>query len=55
MFGNYPWRYGLERNRTMLEQFLAYAHEQGLTQQRLGPESLFEPQVRGFPFCAKMP
>ncbi len=31
MFGNDPWSYGLERNRAEFEQFLACAHEQGLT------------------------
>ncbi len=31
MFGNDPWPYGLERKRAELEQFLAYAHEQGFT------------------------
>lgn len=55
MFGNDPWPYGLERNRTELDRFLAYAHDQGLTHQRLSPESLFEPEVREFPFRAKMP
>ena len=55
MFGNDPWPYGLERNWAELDRFLAYAHDQGLTQQRLTPESLFEPQVREFPFRAKMP
>ncbi len=55
MFGDDPWPYGLERNRAQLDQFLAYAHDQGLTQQRLVPESLFEPEVREFPFRAKMP
>ncbi len=54
MFSHDPWPYGLERNRAELEQFLAYAHERELTQQRLSPESVFEPQVREFPFCAKM-
>ena len=55
MFGNDPWPYGLERNWAELDQFLAYAYDQGLTQQRLTPESLFEPEVRAYPFRAKMP
>ena len=54
MFGSDPWPYGMERNWAELDQFLAYAHDQGLTQQRLSPENLFEPQVRQFPFRAKM-
>ena len=55
MFGNDPWPYGLERNWAELDRFLAYAHDQGLTQQRLSPEILFEQQIREFPFRAKMP
>ncbi len=55
MFGEDPWPYGLARNWQELDQFLAYAHDQGLTRQRLVPESLFDPCVRDFQFRAKMP
>ncbi len=54
-FGDDPWPYGLERNAAELDQFLAYAHEQGLTEQRLSPESLFDPPARDFRFQAKLP
>lgn len=54
MFGHDPWPYGLERNWRELDQFLAYAYEQGLTRMRLSPESLFDPSVREFPFRATM-
>lgn len=55
LFGADPWPYGLERNWAELDQFLAYAHDQGLTRQRLVPESLFDPAIRNFQFRAKMP
>jgi 4,5-dihydroxyphthalate decarboxylase len=37
------WPYGLEANRTTLDAFLRFAHEQGVTEQRLTPEELFTP------------
>ena len=39
------WPYGLEANRTTLEAFLGYAHEQGVCARRLEPEELFEERV----------
>ena len=39
------WPYGLEPNRTTLEVFLRYAHEQGLTPRRLSPDELFAPET----------
>ncbi len=39
------WPYGLEPNRTTLEAFLGYAHEQGVCARRLEPEELFEERV----------
>ncbi|KQS60722.1 4,5-dihydroxyphthalate decarboxylase [Geodermatophilus sp. Leaf369] len=38
------WPYGLERNRTTLETFLRYSHEQGLAPRRYEPEELFAPE-----------
>ena len=35
------WPYGLEANRPVLETFLRYHHEQGLSKKRLAPEDLF--------------
>jgi len=55
LFGEDPWPYGIERNRAELDQFLAYARDQGLTRQRLAPEDLFDPPVRDFRFLAKLP
>jgi 4,5-dihydroxyphthalate decarboxylase len=38
--------YGIDANRTTLEAFLQYAHEQGVTHRKLAPEDLFPPQVQ---------
>jgi len=54
LFGDDPWPYGLERNWAELDQMLAYAHDQGLTEQRLSPERLFDPPARDFQFKARM-
>jgi 4,5-dihydroxyphthalate decarboxylase len=35
------WSYGLEPNRGVLETFLRYHHEQGLSKRRFAPEELF--------------
>jgi 4,5-dihydroxyphthalate decarboxylase len=35
------WPYGLEPNRRVLETFLRYHHEQGLSKRRLTPDELF--------------
>ena len=35
------WSYGLEPNRAVLDTFLRYHHEQGLSARRLQPEELF--------------
>jgi 4,5-dihydroxyphthalate decarboxylase len=39
------WPYGLERNRRVLETFLRYHHEQGLSPRLLAPEELFAPET----------
>jgi 4,5-dihydroxyphthalate decarboxylase len=39
------WAYGLEPNRNVLETFLRYHHEQGLSKRRLAPEELFAPET----------
>jgi 4,5-dihydroxyphthalate decarboxylase len=43
--GNDWWPYGLEPNRKVLETFLRYHHEQGLSRRRLAPEELFAPET----------
>jgi 4,5-dihydroxyphthalate decarboxylase len=45
-FGDDPFPYGLERNRTTLEAFCRFAHAQGLTAQRMTVDDLFPPEVR---------
>ena len=39
------WSYGFEPNRTVLDTFLRYHHEQGLSSRRLAPEDLFAPET----------
>lgn len=38
------WEYGIEANRTTLETFLRYHHEQGLSDRLFEPEDLFVPE-----------
>ena len=38
--------YGVEANRTTLDAFLQYGHEQGVLHRRMTPEELFPPQVQ---------
>ena len=45
LFGQDYWPYGVEANRTTLDAFLHYAHEQGVCHRRLSPEDLFAEQV----------
>jgi 4,5-dihydroxyphthalate decarboxylase len=54
LFGPDPWSYGLERNWKNLDQFLAYAQHQGLTNKRMHPEELFDNTSRKYRFQAKM-
>lgn len=43
--GDY-WPYGIERNRTTIEAFLRYCHEQGITHRRRAPEDIFVKEAR---------
>jgi 4,5-dihydroxyphthalate decarboxylase len=45
LFGPDHWPYGVDANRTTLDAFLQYAHEQGVCHRRLAPEDLFPEQV----------
>jgi 4,5-dihydroxyphthalate decarboxylase len=40
------WPYGIERNRHVLETFLRYHHEQGLSHRLLTVDELFTPETR---------
>ena len=39
------WPYGFHRSRHVLDTFLRYHHEQGLSPRRLQPEDMFEPET----------
>jgi 4,5-dihydroxyphthalate decarboxylase len=55
VFGDDPWPYGASgRNRAEIDQFLAYALDQGLIHKRLTTDDLFEPPVREFEFQSRM-
>lgn len=45
VLGDDWWPYGLSANRHVLEAFLAYHHEQGLSTRLLKPEELFAPET----------
>ncbi len=45
LMGDDLWPYGLEPNRKVLETFLRYHHEQGLSKRRFKPEELFAPET----------
>jgi 4,5-dihydroxyphthalate decarboxylase len=45
IFGDEFWPYGLEPNRTVLEQFAEYACQQGLTSRPLTTEELFPAEL----------
>jgi 4,5-dihydroxyphthalate decarboxylase len=39
------WAYGFQSNRHVLETFLRYHHQQGLSSRLLKPEELFAPET----------
>jgi 4,5-dihydroxyphthalate decarboxylase len=45
LMGENFWPYGFDSNRKVLETFLGYHHEQGLSPRRLQPEDLFAPET----------
>jgi 4,5-dihydroxyphthalate decarboxylase len=45
LMGEDWWPYGFEPNRHVLDTFLRYHHEQGLSPRRLKPEELFVPET----------
>jgi 4,5-dihydroxyphthalate decarboxylase len=45
LMGEDFWPYGFDANRTVLETFLDYHHEQGLSPRPLQPEDLFAPET----------
>ncbi len=45
LMGDDWWSYGFAANRNVLDVFLRYHHEQGLSPRRLQPEELFAPET----------
>jgi 4,5-dihydroxyphthalate decarboxylase len=45
LMGDDFWSYGFAANRHVLDVFLRYHHEQGLSHRRLQPEELFAPET----------
>jgi 4,5-dihydroxyphthalate decarboxylase len=45
LLGEDWWPYGVEANRHVLETFLRYHHEQGLSKRRLEVDDLFAPET----------
>jgi len=45
VFGNDWWPYGIEKNRTVLDTFFRYHHEQGLSKRLMTIEDLFAPET----------
>ena len=46
LFGDDPWPYGIEANRTTLDAFLRYAFEQGVCRRQLTVAELFPPELQ---------
>ena len=44
MMGHDWWSYGFKSSQHVIETFLRYHHEQGLSRRRLQPEELFAPE-----------
>jgi 4,5-dihydroxyphthalate decarboxylase len=42
------WPYGVEANQKVIETFLRYHYEQGLSKRKLQPEELFAPETLTF-------
>ena len=45
LFGSDYWSYGLKQNQHVVDTFLRYHHEQGLSSRRVKPEELFAPST----------
>jgi 4,5-dihydroxyphthalate decarboxylase len=47
LFESDPWVYGLEANRHVLDKFLLYCHDQGISARNIAPEELFHHSTVG--------
>jgi 4,5-dihydroxyphthalate decarboxylase len=45
MMGDDPWTYGVASNAHVLDKFLEYHHDQGLSPRRVAVEDLFHPST----------
>ncbi len=43
LFQGDPWAYGLEHNAHIIDKFLSYCHDQGVSARRMIPRDLFVP------------
>jgi 4,5-dihydroxyphthalate decarboxylase len=46
LFPEHPWSYGFGQNRRVIEKFLGYCYDQGVSARRLTAEELFAPSTR---------
>ena len=49
LMGEQYWPYNVENNRTVLESFTKFAHQQGVTSKQVSYESFFHPEAAAFP------
>jgi 4,5-dihydroxyphthalate decarboxylase len=45
LLGDDYWSYGFEENRHVLDTFMRYHHEQGLSKEKVDPAKLFAPST----------
>ena len=45
VFQGDPWAYGLERNKHVIEKFLSYCYDQGVSDRKMSPNELFDPST----------
>ena len=45
LFQRDPYEYGLAKNRRVIENFLTYCYEQGITRRKIEPKELFSPMT----------
>jgi hypothetical protein len=49
LMGENYWAYNIENNRRVLEALTQFAHEQGLSPQRIDYETFFHPEAAALP------
>jgi len=43
VFQDDPWAYGLEKNAHVIDKFLSYCYELGISKRKMEPKELFAP------------